>query len=422
MAIRRRDVLGAAASLGVVGLPAVAAGSAKRLVVVLAQGGWDPTLTFNPPLASGAITGAGPDLNPDDPNDVEKLATYDEIQLTTNAARRPHVTAYFDEYASSTSVINGLWVGTASHQGGVTRILTGTTDLKNPNVVSLVGQTHGTGRPLAMMDLSSWGQFGDNSSFNARTGVSAQLKALLKPSVRLPVPPEVDYQRPGWEPDATTRLAMDRWLEERQNDAAHAPYEGWSDAIVDRQEAIDRAKRLSALPSDAIDALPGAAGSFLGRATAAAELLSHDVCHSILLDTAFRWDTHANHTRQHAIFDQTFEGLAAMRALLDARGLGDDVVIVVVSELGRTPFRNDDNGTEHWPYTSALIAGPGVAGGKVCGATDDNLVGQPVRLDTGRPDDSGVLLRYDSFVAGILRATGVDEPLQTASPFLGFLA
>ncbi len=85
------------------------------------------------------------------------------------------------------------------------------------------------------------------------------------------------------------------------------------------------------------------------------------------------WDTH---TRNFPImkdwnlpqFDQM---LSALMGDLDARGLLDETLILVTSEMGRTPTINANGGRDHWTYCySNLLAGAGVKGGSICGASD----------------------------------------------------
>jgi hypothetical protein len=85
------------------------------------------------------------------------------------------------------------------------------------------------------------------------------------------------------------------------------------------------------------------------------------------------WDTH---TRNFTIlkdwnlpqFDQT---LSALLADLDDRGLLEETLIVVLSEMGRTPKINPNGGRDHWTYCySVFLAGAGIRGGSVCGASD----------------------------------------------------
>ncbi len=53
------------------------------------------------------------------------------------------------------------------------------------------------------------------------------------------------------------------------------------------------------------------------------------------------------------------------------RGLLDTTLVVVMGEFGRTPRINKDGGRDHYPNAGCvLMAGAGIQGGAVIGATD----------------------------------------------------
>jgi hypothetical protein len=85
------------------------------------------------------------------------------------------------------------------------------------------------------------------------------------------------------------------------------------------------------------------------------------------------WDTHRNNfsilkTNKLPGFDQTF---TALLDDLDRSGTLDETLIVVMSEMGRTPKINGAAGRDHWTYCySCLFAGAGIRGGTVYGASD----------------------------------------------------
>jgi uncharacterized protein (DUF1501 family) len=64
----------------------------------------------------------------------------------------------------------------------------------------------------------------------------------------------------------------------------------------------------------------------------------------------------------------------ALSTLLDdlhSRGLLDSTLVLAVGEFGRTPKINNKAGRDHWnPCYSALVAGAGVQGGRIVGASD----------------------------------------------------
>jgi len=84
------------------------------------------------------------------------------------------------------------------------------------------------------------------------------------------------------------------------------------------------------------------------------------------------WDTHAdNFDRIDDLVPPIDQGLAALIADLDARGLLRETMIVLTSEFGRTPDIDQDQGRNHYPQAfSTLLAGGGVRGGQRHGATD----------------------------------------------------
>ncbi len=85
-----------------------------------------------------------------------------------------------------------------------------------------------------------------------------------------------------------------------------------------------------------------------------------------------RWDSHSQNfalVRDHG--SKLDQCLSALIEDLDARGLLNDVSIVVWGEFGRTPQINANAGRDHWPKVScALLAGGGMRTGQVIGATN----------------------------------------------------
>lgn len=68
---------------------------------------------------------------------------------------------------------------------------------------------------------------------------------------------------------------------------------------------------------------------------------------------------------------------------LDARGMLDDVIVYCVGEFGRTPRMNGHAGRDHWSDCfSVLLAGGGIQGGRVVGASEKWGGGVVDRLTT----------------------------------------
>jgi uncharacterized protein (DUF1501 family) len=102
----------------------------------------------------------------------------------------------------------------------------------------------------------------------------------------------------------------------------------------------------------------------------------------------------------------------------------DETVVVALSEMGRTPLVNGADGKDHWPVTSALVFGAGVAGQRVVGATDDFLLARNLHMGTGEPDPGGEALYPENLLAGLLELVGVDPSIEYPgiTPLRGFHA
>ncbi len=110
--------------------------------------------------------------------------------------------------------------------------------------------------------------------------------------------------------------------------------------------------------------------NFANGCLLARRLVEHGVRH---VEVALNgWDTHDDNfdrvEDQSAILDRS---LSALLDDLEAHGLLKTTLVVVVSEFGRSPAINGNNGRDHHPLAfPALLAGGGVIGGKVYGSTD----------------------------------------------------
>ena len=88
------------------------------------------------------------------------------------------------------------------------------------------------------------------------------------------------------------------------------------------------------------------------------------------------WDTHQNNfvrvPERCEILDQA---LATLLEDLSDRGMLEETLVVLATEFGRTPTINQNAGRDHYPRAfSCLLAGGGIRGGRVYGATDSGGV------------------------------------------------
>lgn len=102
-------------------------------------------------------------------------------------------------------------------------------------------------------------------------------------------------------------------------------------------------------------------------------------------ETRVGWDSHTNNFDEHKrLAGITDPAYAALIADLKDRGMLDKTLVIWMGEFGRTPTINSRGGRDHYPHAfSVALAGAGIKGGRVLGATDDQgreVIERPVRV------------------------------------------
>ena len=130
-------------------------------------------------------------------------------------------------------------------------------------------------------------------------------------------------------------------------------------------------------------------------------------CVEVTLDG---WDSHAdNHAIQRKRVDILDPAFAALIADLRERKLFDKTVVLCAGEFGRTPHINPLSGRDHWVNGfSVALAGGGIRGGLVVGATDPEAIKDP-----GDP------VNVNDIHATILTAVGLDPKKVNTAPVAG---
>jgi hypothetical protein len=84
------------------------------------------------------------------------------------------------------------------------------------------------------------------------------------------------------------------------------------------------------------------------------------------------WDTHGNELPAlKKLIPPVDQGTAALLADLKARGLLEKTLVIWMGEFGRTPRINLAAGRDHYPQAfNVALAGAGIRGGQIIGATD----------------------------------------------------
>jgi uncharacterized protein (DUF1501 family) len=385
----------------------------KRLVLVMAQGGWDTTYALDPKTQSTSC---------DVP--VGAVQSFGGLDVFTDASR-PNVTAFFQKYAPNTAIVRGISVASVAHIECVKRMSTGTREETNPDMGAIVAHDAGNDLPLPYLILGDTAFTGEYAVSAGRVGATNQIIALLDPA---------SAYKTGSNPvtpSSSEEAILQRYANASADRArAQRGALGYNRRRVDDfAEAIVRGQRLKTVRAGF-----GARGRTLlldSQISLALDALQQDISQSVMLNTRLQWDTHTVNTNQATFHENTFAGLTSLMDGLGARPgraagttMHDDTVVICYSEFSRTPKLNSNLGKDHWPVTSAMVMGAGVKGGHAFGATDGGMQSLPIDFATGAASTGGQTLMSANLVAGILSLCGIDpaDHIGTTEVFDAFAA
>jgi uncharacterized protein (DUF1501 family) len=383
-----------------------------KFIFVFAQGGWDPTRVFATEFSNSNV-----DMEPDG-----ELMTVGGLTFVDHPDR-PSVTAYLQANGARTLFMNGVMIRSISHQICTMISMTGTTSGLTPDWPAILASAV-TGRTIPHLVLSGPSFPGDLVTDVARTGSNGQLEALLSgaaldwsdtPVKGLPLP---------------TQNIVDDYIQERANSfattAATSP--GAKLLASDMKSAVAAARDLKNLRY-VMDFTGGT--TLEDKTQVAVDALSIGLSRCVTLSDEMSWDSHAdNDATQSSLFEALFYGLSQLQNKLEATPgtvaptLADETVVVVLSEMGRTPLLNGFLGKDHWPYTAMMITGPNVIGGRVIGGYDSDYYGLEVDPASGEAADGTQVLSAEAVGATLLAMADIDpaEHIAGVDPIVGALS
>ena len=417
--LTRRHLLrmGAAGALAPMILPirrahAEASPPQMKFIYVVNYGGWDPTRVFASEF--------------DNPNvDMERdaqLGTVGNISFVDHADR-PSVRTFFEQNYRKSLLVNGVLVPSIAHENCLKWQMTGTTAEGSSDWPAILASARASDFAIPHMVVGGPSFPGELGGVVTRTGTSGQLAGLLNGDIL------------GWSDVATSaptsraESVMDRYMQRRAAAIADAAASARDQAMFGAYEqSLGQALELKNLQA-VMDF--GSADSFGSQTRLAVDSLAQGVSRCVTVAFSYySWDTHvANDLYQSLNFEMLFSGLNGLMEMLAAQPgefggtLADETMVVVLSEMGRTPQLNAGEGKDHWPYTSVLFCGPGITGNRVVGGLDALYYGETVDPTTGELDEGGVQISSAGLGASMLELCGIDsaEFLGGVTPVPGVL-
>jgi uncharacterized protein (DUF1501 family) len=142
------------------------------------------------------------------------------------------------------------------------------------------------------------------------------------------------------------------------------------------------------------------------------------VCVSANL-TIGQFDSHANNDPdQMKLIPEFLSGIAYLVRRAEELKIRDQLVVIVQSEMGRTPTYNKGNGKDHWSIGSIMFFGRGIRGNRVIGATDEQQFHVPIDPQSLSCDrEKGVRVRPEHIHLALREFAGIaDHPSSKKFP------
>jgi hypothetical protein len=122
-----------------------------------------------------------------------------------------------------------------------------------------------------------------------------------------------------------------------------------------------------------------------------------------------QFDSHANNDAdQMRLIPEFLAGIRYLMRRAEELRIRDRLVVIVQSEMGRTPNYNNGNGKDHWSIGSIMFLGRGIRGNRMLGATDARQFLVPVDPQTLACDaQNGVRVRPEHIHTALREFAGI---------------
>jgi hypothetical protein len=404
----RRDFLKLCCQAGLglslpVGAPTFVSGKTKEpdpyegpyYVVFNASGGWDTTYLMDP---KGV-------------NEINRL--YKEGDILTHGKHKFAPNAkqidkgmsneeFYKTYGNDLLVLNGMDYSINNHSPCKRYMATGKLDsLAYPTFAALVAACRGPETPLAFLTFGNYSSTGN-----------------LVPMARIPYVPSLNLVANADSIQGISRLPyhddfaqnlIEKALDEKANSPKKKPQ-------LPRAEHSQSMLYAAQSSSKALKRVEPRISSEIGKerlhrqSEIALACFKAGVCVSANLSIG-QFDSHAKNDRdQMKLIPEFLAGIDYLIKRAEELKIRDKLVVVIQSEMGRTPHYNKGDGKDHWSIGSIMFLGDGIKGNRVIGETDDGQFLTPINpknlaldKDKGirvRPEHVHQALREHANVAG----------------------
>ncbi len=364
-------------------------------VVFNASGGWDTTYLMDPKGMDG----------------INRL--YQEEDIVTDGEHRFAPTAkqikdgmsnedFFAKYGSELRVLNGLDLSVNNHTPCARYMATGKLDsLAYPTFPALVAACYGSQAPLAFLTFGNYSATG-NIVPMSRVPYLQSLNLLAKGDYV-----EGNDRAPYHDSFVSDRIerALEQQFEARVSEVRLPRVERSQSMLYSAQVNSKSLQRV--VPY--IPKVP-AKERLAQQADISLAAFKAGVCVSANLSIG-QFDSHNNNdVDQMKLLPELLAGIDSLLRRAEDLQIRDKLVVIIQSEMGRTPNYNNGNGKDHWSIGSIMFLGTGITGNRVIGATDEKQQLVPVDPKTLAIDkDQGIRVRPEHIHLALRQFAGVQD-------------
>jgi len=360
-----------------------------------ASGGWDTTYLMDPKGVDG----------------INRL--YKEGDILTHGKHKFAPTAkqvqkgmsnedFFRKYGSELLVINGLDYSVNNHAPGSRYMATGKLDsLAYPTFAALVASCRGPDVPLAFLTFGQYSATGNLVPMSRVPYLNSMNLLANADGI------QGNSRSPYHDDFVTDRI--ERALKEQAKARA-------AKVRLPRAERSQSMLYAAQLNSKALERvtpyIPKASpkGRLSLQADIALASFKAGVCVSANLSIG-QFDSHGNNDPdQMRLISEFLDGIDYMLTKAEELKIRDKLVIVIQSEMGRTPTYNKGQGKDHWSIGSIMFIGSGIRGNRVIGATDNNQLPTPVNAKSLSNDrEKGIRVRPEHIHKALREFARIDK-------------
>ena len=421
--MKRRDFIRMTATAGgllVCGNTRLAFGqqafSGPNWLFIEARGGWDPTSFCDP---KGFGLGVNGDINNYDQNDIGQIGNIryapppDSFANDTTLFKNQD---FFEAHFQRLLVINGVNYGTNSHSVGRTASWTGSRARNYPSIAALIASEEAPDLSMPIVANSSAESSKTNGLVPRSLVRGSDLNAIREIAFpnRTNANQSNQYHSNGVRNliESASAARRQRLLTEQRLlrvQRALALHDAARNRDVSSLRDFVNNLNATSAPNSYVNSRSNARSLFNQAQTAFAAFEAGAAATAQIDIGGF--DTHSDHDARH--YPRLMDYLAAVDNIIDdamARGIGNNLVIVMGSDFGRTNKYNNGNGKDHWSHTSMMVWGAPAhfQGNRVVGATDDLQRSMMVNPNTLALDNNGIEMTPEYLHQALRSLAGID--------------